>query len=183
MMIFKNSIKIVGCRDTNIVYEALIILFEDYLSKVYPLTDEQKKLYIKKDMKNEQFVLGIKIDRQLLNEIFLSVGYANYVYSSVYESECTSQVTTYFHQQEMNRCTMLFIGNDKKWFTTHVSFPAEFAKNKTTKNKQKHISLTFHCEGHVKISGKNSCSKEDAYNFAIYTILCNRRDIEERLEN
>lgn len=66
IMLFKDNMKIAGCRTEDEAVESVMILWEEYLSKLYPPNTEIK-FVMDLIMKNRRFDFGFIVNREELN--------------------------------------------------------------------------------------------------------------------
>lgn len=101
IMLFKDSLKIAGCKDENDAAEGMLILWQDFISKIPDAWSLKKMTDPLKDhsigggneprfifdivMRNVDFKLGFVIDREKLNILMNQQKYIDIIYMSQYE--------------------------------------------------------------------------------------------------
>jgi hypothetical protein len=186
IMIFKDSLKIVGCRSIDNAIEATMILW-DYIkadstqfSFNYP-TDTYGKFVFETVMKNYDFSLGFRIDREALNIVMNSNQFSDKVYMSQFESTGNTNVKIKLHTKkpEDYKYECLHIPVNSEAYFEYLSVnPYE---NPKKKKKEIYITLLVFASSQTILSGRYDDEMKRVYKFFVDAMDKCRDKIEEQL--
>lgn len=180
IMMFKDSLKIAGCKSTSQAIEAVELLW-DAVKKIkdsYTITDNSPPTFIFDTvMTNVDFKLGFNIDRKKLNNLVNDKKYKHLIQGSRFETTGNTNVNIklYSHQPDDFRYQCLTI--DKTPIVTSVP------ENKYAKKKQRKNTTTFLVFRSSKVieSGRFIENMRNGYDEFIKIISENRHLIEEKI--
>ncbi len=189
IMLFRDSLKIAGCKSEEDAAEALLILWQDYLHpmgcwkpKPGVFVDEPKFIF---DivMRNVDFQLGFYIDREALNRLMNDQAYADKIYMSQYETTGHTNVNIKMHSSRpktllYNRLVVPQDTNESPYYDTVVT---NDYRNTEKKAKNQYITFIVFSSSEVILSGRYFEKMRDMYNFFVNTVLQHREMVEERV--
>jgi len=187
IMLFKNSLKIAGCKDKKDAAEALMILWQDWIVKDTRLWHFRQgcnipRFQFETVMRNVDFELGFPIDRDRLNMMMNEKQYSDVVFMSHYESTGQTNVNIKMPSIkpdgfEYDWLTIPLDTSKKPYFkkTTQLTY-----KNPNKKNKgSNHITFIVFSSSKTILSGRYDQNMKDMYEFLCKLLNERRADIEE----
>lgn len=196
IMIFKNTMKIVGCKSKDDAMEAVLILWQDYISRIPNAWRMVKgannpRFVFETVMRNVGFKLGFAIERPALNNLMNQEEYSEHVFMSQYETSAHTNVNIKMFSNRPKdfkyECLVIPLDTKRKPFFTYV--PEILYKARDDKKKQKNQKIqgkyaTFivFSSSEVILSGRYDQNMKDAYNFFVSTAFENKDLIEEKLD-
>lgn len=183
VMIFKDSIKIAGCKSNNDVKDILQIFWNRYLKDTDFYTmkceNENVSFCIETVMTNVKFNVGYNIVRGELSKVINNPLYSDIVCISEYESTKNSSVEISMYQKKPENfmyilCRMKPDGNMVVEHVDHVEFKK---KNK----KEPMITFLVFSSGQCILSGKYVSEMERVYAFFADVVQKNRTVVEEKI--
>lgn len=184
VMMFKDSLKIVGCKDVEDASEAMLILWQDFISKIPNSwsSTNNKRAYFLFDivMKNVDFKLGFKINRSKLNTLMNEKVYSNVIFMSQYVSTGNTNVNikAYLEKPKNYKYDVLVIPLDSKYKPYYTTFDKNIYKKK---KKKKTVTFIVFASSEVILSGRYDSVMKDRYKFFVNAVFNNRKYIEETI--
>lgn len=183
IFIFKTSIKIAGCKNDQIGENVIKEVWERHISKLtdcYTIVDDEPPNFtFETVMTNVDFLLGFKIDREILNNIMNSEKYKNVVELSKFESTSSTSVIIYFH----TTVPIDYYYNKIVWHDENKTFKREKVKNisyRVKKNKKKHTTFLVFQSSKITVSARFFPRLKEDYEKFLKIINENKSSIEEK---
>lgn len=189
IMMFKDSLKIVGCKDTDDAGEAMMILWENYIRKsrvpLYTLKPNETdvRFLFKVVMRNVDFKLGFFVDRQTLNTLMNSTKYKEEILMSQYETtEHTNVNIKMFSKKPKGFLYDCLIYNINPKKPPHfVKYSNNPYKNPKKKKKPNYITFIVFSSSEIILSGRYDSMMKKRYEFFVNEMFKNRKIIEENI--
>jgi hypothetical protein len=205
IMIFKDCLKIAGCKSIEDATEAMMVLWSEYLNKKNKVVKGKDKdgnvivetmLWSLKDptdinvgarfifdicMQNLDFDLGFRIYRESLNSLMNSESYKDVVFMSQFESTSNTNVkiklfTSKPEDFEYDVLIMPFT-KDEPYYEYNVT--ENQYENKKKKVKPAYITLLVFASSQTILSGRWMKDMERVYKFFVDELNKRRKDVEE----
>lgn len=190
VMLFKDNLKVAGCKDENDPVEVAMILWEDF---IFP----QKDLWRLKEgeteptfifdgvMRNVGFKLGFPINRENFNILMNNPQYTEKIVMSEFEATNHTNVKIKMWSvapgNHMYDALIIPIDQDKKAYFTKV--PTIKYKTEKKKVKAKFCTFIVFSSSEVILSGRYDQNMKEMYTFFVDTVFKNRKFIEERIDS
>lgn len=189
IMMFKDNLKIAGCKNDDDAKEAVMILWENYISKV-PESFKHKELSIPKDvrftfetvMRNVDFKLGFMINRAALNDLMNEERYADRVKLSQYEATSNTNVNVKMHSIKPKNFLydcLVFPQKGKPRLIDVESI--DHKKVKKPKRGGESITFIVFSSSEIILSGRYDENMKDMYEFFVNTVFTRKKDVAEQL--
>jgi len=178
-MIFKNSFKIVGCKDVADAEEAVFRLYTDLLRKIPGACSLPKgktpEFVFDVVMRNIDFDLGFAVDCERLNRLMNEKEYEADIHMSQHETTTTSNVTIKFKNPSNAAyySTLVFPKKEAPYFKIMDNNPYKIKKKKDLEPKY----ITFIVFGSSKsiLTGRSGSNVEAVFNTFIDLIAKNKK--------
>ena len=192
IMIFKDSIKIVGCKSTDDAIEAVMLLWENYITHIpnswkyiespAPITPTLSPHFVfEQVMKNGKFNFDFSIDRINLTRLMNQKQYKQDVKMAVYENTNQTCVKTKMYVRKPKNFTYkcLAFPNNKKPRILSVNInPYEKEKS----NKEKLNTFIVFSSSQTILSGRHDLDMKRVYEFFTQEVIKNRKFVEETID-
>ena len=194
IMMFKDNLKIAGCKNIDDAVEAVMVLWQDYIFKI-PGAWEMKKgatdprFVFETVMRNVDFKLGFPIERPALNYLMNGQDYRDKIFMSQYESTGHTNVNIKMFSrkpEDFHYDCLIIPKNPKKepHFIKIKDIPYKSAKKKEKEQKEtKYITFIVFSSSEIILSGRYDRNMKEMYEFFVQTVFHNRKRIEEKLED
>lgn len=195
VMIFKDSIKVAGCKNEQDAKNMIMYLWKEQLSKiegVMKFSDECAQLTdascarpqftFETVMKNYGFNLGFGILREPLNILMNDPEYSDKVYMSEYESTGHTNVNIKMYSVKPKDFTYTCISapvSPSEDFTFEEVKTISGKKIKTEKDE--YVTFIVFSSSEVILSGKYTENMKELYDFFRNIITNNKEYLEEKL--
>lgn len=182
IMLFKDNMKIAGCKNVDDAIEAVLVLWQDYIlpnRELWELAPGHKtpKFQMEGVMRNVDFKIGFSIDRGNLNLLLNEPCYSDKIFMSQYES--TSQpnvnIKMFSSKPKDHVYECLVVPFDRNPYMTTV----KELTYKTKKKKDKPVTAIVFSSSEVILSGKYDSNMKDAYEFLVKLIIDNKKRVAE----
>jgi hypothetical protein len=187
-MLFKNSLKIAGCKNEEDAAEVLLVLWQDYITNIedswkLKTSEKHPKFIFDVVMRNVDFKLGFFIDRENLNYLMNSSKYKDNVFMSQYESTGQTNVNIKMFSNKPDNFTYdcLVIPIKNKYKPYFITVNENKYKNSKKKEKIKYITFIVFSSSEIILSGRYDEVMKKMYEFFVTTAFTNRKDIEETI--
>lgn len=186
VMIFKDSIKIAGCKFEEDAVKMIQFLWSEYLSKIagfatLKIADTKPSFTIETVMKNYGFNLGFGILREPLNILMNDPEYADKIYMSEYESTGHTNVNIKMFSKKPDDFKYTFIEFDNFFEPTNTIQYVDEISNKKKNKKVDYVTFIVFSSAEVILSGRYTENMRELYNFFRKIIHENRGMLEEIL--
>jgi hypothetical protein len=195
VMIFKENIKIAGCKNEQDAKNMIMYLWKEHLSKIEgvskfkvksksaPCKELAPKFTFETVMKNYGFKLGFGILREPLNILMNKEEYSDKVYMSEYESTGHTNVNIkmYSVKPENFTYTCITLKDGDEGGTFAVEETKEIHGKKVKAHKDEYVTFIVFSSSEVILSGKYTENMRDLYNFFREIITQNKNYLEEKL--
>ncbi len=186
IMMFKNNLKIAGCKDKDDAIEAIMILWQEYFIH-HPDTWKLKKGAISPRfqfdgvMRNVGFGFGFPLEKDELNDVLNDDKYSETVFMSHYESTSQPSVNVKLFSEKPADHTYecLVMPFDKKPYI--VAIPELTYRKKKKKDGTKFTTAIIFSSSQAILSGKYHANMKEAYEFLVDVIFRHRKLVEERI--
>lgn len=185
IMMFRDNIKFAGCKDPDDAVEAMIMLWQDYITKIPGAWSLKKgatkpKFIIDVVMRNVDFKLGFPIQRKNLNMLMNEECFSEHIFMSQYESTAHTNVNIKMYSVKpidfKYDCLVIPL-DDEPYFITVSDLI--YKKDKKKDLKQKYITFIVFSSSEIILSGKYNQNMKDMYEFFINIVFTHRKEIEE----
>jgi hypothetical protein len=195
IMLFKDNMKIAGCKDEDDAAEALLVLWQDYIfpmrlgdaqiPRIWSLKDNETtpEFAFEVVMRNVDFKLGFPIEKVNLNMLMNDAEYSTYVFMSQYESTGQTNVNIKMFCEKpkdfLHDVLIIPMHNYPPYFKKSLGTP----RYKPSKKKEKKPYITFivFSSSEIILSGRYDECMKRAYEFFIKTVFEHRDEIEEKI--
>jgi len=183
MMMFKDKIKIAGCKKMADAIDGILILWKKYIKKIGSGWKSKKtpEFVFRQVMRNVDFKLGFPIDRRKLKELMKSPEYKDKVYMAQCEntSHTSVNIKMYKHKPDGFRYKCLVIPKSNKHYFMYKRInPYKPDKKK----KKKYTTFIVFSSSETILSGRYCEDMKLMYEFFIKTVMANKSTIEEIIE-
>jgi hypothetical protein len=186
IMMFKDNLKIAGCKSLDDAVEAVLILWQDYIA-LYPdswkLKDGETapKFQFQSVMRNVDFKLGFPIERNALNFLMNDQKYSKYIFMSQYEPTSQTNVNIKMHSVKpegfMYDCLVIpSKGNPYFTQTPELTYKAP----KKAKGG-KYITFIVFSSSEVILSGRYDQNMKEMYEFFVKVVFQHKKHIQENI--
>lgn len=190
-MIFKDKIKIVGCKKIEDAVEVVRLLWEEYISPIpkswkyitspAPITKKQMPHFVfEQVMKNGKFNFDFPIDRISLTRLMNSEKYKSIVKMAVYENTKQTCVKTRMYVRKPEnfsyKCLIFPSKRNPKMLSININ-PYE----KDEVNEKYNTFIVFSSSQTI-LSGRHDSDMKRVYEFFMKEIIKNRDIVEETIE-
>lgn len=190
IMLFKNNMKIAGCKENSQAKEAIMVLWEEYISKIpnsytmkFPRSIKPSFVFYLV-MRNVDFKLGFFIDRRALNKLMNNPKYKNMVFMSQHQSTAQTNVNIKMYSGRPNnfRYECLEYDMKKKSPEPVLKLMKEnpYRPNKKDPANERITAIVF-SSSEIILTGRYEEKMKDAYEFFVRTTMENRDLLEEKL--
>jgi hypothetical protein len=184
LMIFFDSIKIVGCSSLQEVIQVFEIFFNQIIKKqknknwIYKPDAETEniKVVIEKVMRNHCFCFGLPINKNELHRVCNDPKYDSYISLSFNEQATKTTNLLHFICEPFFDVYGLNLSN-KKFDRHYEVLDNKVCYKKNKKNKKLKITFTIHESSKINMSGRSILSNKIAYERFIKIIQDNEQDI------
>lgn len=191
IMMFKDNFKIAGCKKGDDAVEAMMILWQDYISKISSKTGawtkkldfktEQPRFIFRLVMRNADFKLDFYIDREKLNELMNRSQYSDKIYMSQCETTGNTNVNIKMYTQEpvdyQHDCLVMPRG--KEAYFIKVDDNPYMTKKP---GKKEYATFLVFSSSKIILSGRYEDDMKDMYEFFVKEVMKHRDLIEEKIE-
>ncbi len=193
IMMFKDSIKIAGCKEVDDAVEAVIILWQDYLvnnTSLWKLKPGEKipQFQFETVMKNVDFKIGFPIEKNELNALMNDEKYADRIFMSQYEPTGQTNVNIKMYSRrpvDFKYDCLCMPLPDKKGVGKNPYFiktdELTFKNPKKKGKGSKYMTGIVFSSSEVILSGRYDASMEEMYKFLGTEIFKHRKQVEELL--
>lgn len=196
IMMFKDNLKIAGCKGDDDAKEAVLILWEDYISKIkdsfkYKRSEDAvggSKFVFETVMRNVDFKLGFMINREALNTLMNRLEFSDKVKMSQYEATANTNVNVKMHSHKpidfLYDC-MIFPtegkgkGKGKPRLIDVTTI--DYKKPKKPKRGGENTTFIVFSSSEIILSGRYDENMKEMYEFFVNTAFTRRGEIAERL--
>lgn len=190
IMMFKDNLKIAGCKGDDDAKEAVMILWEDYISKikdavVYKKGEDPKqgaKFVFETVMRNVDFKLGFMINREALNMLMNRREYSDKVKMSQYEATGNTNVNVKMHSSKPENFSydcMVFPPRGKARLVDVESI--SYKKPKKPKRGGENTTFIVFSSSEIILSGRYDENMKEMYEFFVNTVFARKSEIAERI--
>jgi len=193
IMMFKDNLKIAGCKNVDDAVEAIMVLWQDYIVDI-PNAWHLKpgatspRFVFEVVMRNVDFKLGFPIERPALNCLMNGDHFRDKIFMSQYESTGHTNVNIKMFSRKpvgfQYDCLVMPIGKEgKPHFIKLGDIPYKSAKKKEKEAKEeKYITFIVFSSSEIILSGRYDLNMKEMYEFFVRTVFKNRKIVEEKLE-
>lgn len=193
VMIFKENIKIAGCKNEQDAKNMVMYLWKEHLSKIDGVSKFrtiEKSLYLTPKftfetvMKNYGFNLGFGILREPLNILMNNEEYSDKVYMSEYESTGHTNVNIKMYSVKPDNFTYTCITYDNNGVgegTFTIEETKDIHGKKVKADKDEYVTFIVFSSSEVILSGKYTENMRELYDFFREIITNNKNYLEEKL--
>ncbi len=187
IMLFRDNLKVAGCKDKKDAVEALMILWQDCIvhrteSWKFRPSYSVPRFQFEPVMRNVDFELGFPINRTKVNILMNNPRYSDKVFMSHYESTGQTNVNIKMYSVkpdgfEYDWLTIPLDSSRRPYFkkTAELTY-----KNPKKKNKgSKYLTFILFSSSKTILSGRYDKNMEEMYNFMIKLLHDRREEIEE----
>lgn len=191
VMMFKDSIKVAGCKTNDDAVEAIMVLWnhyirptKGYIPKFLPSKNQipHPQFIFKLVMMNLDFKLDFPIDRNALNKLMNKKEYADRIHMSEYESTSHANVNIKMLKKKAEDfyfdCLVL-PDNEPPYF---IKCPSNEYKTIKKNANVKHTTFIVFSSSKIILSGKYKENMMNCYDFFIRETTANRDFIEEKIK-
>lgn len=197
IMLFKDNLKIAGCKNIEDAQEAILVLWQDFIAKMIPKGKavertawklkngaKQPRFVFETVMRNVDFQLGFPIERRKLNILMNDEMYRNQVFMSQYEPTGHTNVNIKMYSIKPPKfkydCLVIPLKGDA-FFIALDDIPYKNPKKKA--KEKKYITFIVFSSSEIILSGKYEANMKDMYNFFVKTVFTHKDVIRERLKS
>lgn len=191
IMMFKDNLKIAGCKNIDDAVEAVLILWQDYISK-YPEAWKLKKgatnprFVYETVMRNVDFKLGFPIERPALNTLMNEEKFREHIFMSQYESTGHTNVNIKMFSTKPENfkydCLVIPLDTSREpHFIKLATIPYKKTKKKDSK-ASKYVTFIVFSSSEIILSGRYDENMKEMYEFFVDVVFKNRKAIEEKLD-
>lgn len=187
VMLFKDNLKMAGCKEETDAAESILIFFQDHFNKIpnsYRLKDGEvcPKFVFEDVMRNVDFRLGFPINRKALNSLMNSPKYSDIVHMSLYETTGNTNVNIKINTKpSLMKYDCLVI--PKNYPPYYIKIKTNKYKTKKKKQKKSYDTLIAFSSSEVILTGKDPINMRRSYEFFIKLAFKHRKKIEEKINN
>jgi len=185
IMMFKDNLKIAGCKNKDDAVEAIIILWQDYIVKNPSLWRLKNgattpRFQFQVVMRNVDFKMGFPLERNETNFLMNDPKYRDKIFMSQYEPTGQTNVNIKMYSIKpddfMYDCLVIpFKGNP--YF---VAIPDLTYKNPKKKTKGgKYITFIVFSSSEVILSGRYDKNMKEMYEFFAKIMFSHKKQIQE----
>jgi len=192
IMMFKDNLKIAGCKNIDDAVEAILVFWQDYIVDIpgaWSLKPGAKepRFVFEVVMRNVDFKLGFPIERPALNYLMNEDNYRDKIFMSQYESTGHTNVNIkMFSKKPGNfQYDCLVIPKKKEpYFIKLDNVPYKSPKKKEKeRTEEKYITFIVFSSSEIILSGRYDLNMKEMYEFFVQTVFSHREVIEEKLEH
>jgi len=186
VMLFKDNLKIAGCKDEDDAPEVIMLLWEEYIKHIpngWKLKEgeEQPKFIFDGVMRNVDFKLGFNINREALNNLMNSDSYTENVFMSQFESTNHTNVNIKMYSKRPETHSYDRLVLPKKGNAYFESVKENIYKNPKKKEKDMYVTFIVFSSSEIILSGRFDEIMKRMYEFFIEEAFKNKDLIEEKL--
>lgn len=190
MMVFKDNIKIAGCKTIDDAMEAVLIFWQDYVTKIkdgHTLKPKERcpKFVFEVVMRNVDFKLGFPIERSPLNILMNSPEFSDKIFMSQYESTGHTNVNIKMYSRKPEDhtydCLVLPEGKDPRVISIKDNPYKSDKKKQNDDKKTKYTTFIVFSSSEIILSGRYNKNMEQMYNFFVDLAFKNKSLIEEKI--
>lgn len=178
IMIFKSSMKIVGCRREEQITEIVSFLWRNIFSKVIPKPHAPVRFLIETVMLNVGFKIPFLVDRLSINLFMNSEEMANRVFLSQFETTEHTNVNIKFRSTKPSDFEYPVIIVQPDDTIQHSSTNVNSFREGIERRKVSCITFIVFSSSQVIMSGRYKSDMEKCYNFFMEQLMKNRNKIE-----
>lgn len=193
IMMFKDNLKIAGCKTVDDAVEAVMVFWQDYILHI-PDSWQLKKgatdprFVFEVVMRNVDFKLGFPIERPALNYLMNGERYQDKIFMSQYESTGHTNVNIkMFSKKPVDfkyDCLVMPLDHCQPHFIKMDTIPYKSLKKREKEaTKQKYITFIVFSSSEIILSGRYDLNMKEMYEFFVKTVFEHRKSIEEKLDN
>jgi hypothetical protein len=187
IMLFKDNLKIAGCKENKDAEEAASLLFLDYIVKIHNgwkilpnFDDKEPRFIFRLVMRNVDFKLGFFINRKALNNLMNNKKYNDRIFMSQCETTGHTNVNIKMYAKKPENysydCLVMPI-DEPSYFITLTS---NIYKSKKAKNE--YTTFIVFSSSEIILSGKYEEEMKADYEFFVSEVFKNKSLIEEKIE-
>jgi len=190
VMIFNNCLKLAGCRDEKSGYEAVMLLWEEYIrpnKSWWKIRDgpwkNDGKVYFLSEMvmRNVDFQLGFSLNRASLNSLMNEKKYKDIVALSQYESTVHTNVNIQLFSETPKNFKYTTLVYDPKKTKPYFILEEKNRYGKRKGTKKKFTTFIVFSTSEVILTGRYIENMRKAYEFFIKTVMSHRKSLEEKI--
>jgi hypothetical protein len=192
IMMFKDNLKIAGCKDKEDAIESCLILWQDYIKSIPGAWKLKKgaqnpRFIIDTVMRNVDFKLGFPIERPSLNDLMNSEKFRDRIFMSQYESSSHTNVNIKMFSKKPKNfkydCLVIPLDESKSpYFISLDNIPLTYKKLKKKDSKEKYVTFIVFSSSETILSGRYDQNMKEMYEFFVDIAFKNRKHIEEKLD-
>lgn len=187
IMVFRDNIKVAGCKNENDAKNMIQLLWRDYLVNIPGVATlkpgfDTVQFTFETVMKNLGFNLGFGISRVALNILMNDPKYSDKVHMSEYESTGHTNVNIKMFSNKPSDFKYEIVSYDSFTDTMpKISYTENvlFKKKKTAPTK--YVTFIVFSSSEVILSGRYTENMKEMYDFFIKTVFDHRDQLEEKL--
>ncbi len=190
IMMFKDNLKIAGCKNMDDAVEAILILWQDHIRHIpgaWALKKGAKdpRFVYETVMRNVDFKLGFPIERPALNSLMNSDLFSDRVFMSQYESTGHTNVNIKMFSTKPENFTYdcLVVPLDDAKGPYFIKLPnIPYKKPKKDENSvRKYITFIVFSSSEIILSGRYDSNMKEMYEYFVDIVFRHRKVIEEKL--
>lgn len=195
IMMFKDNLKIAGCKSLDDAKEAVLCLWQEFISVTpnsfsFMPTYDHPSFTFDIVMRNVDFPIGFPIERKILNEIMNDPKYSEHIFMSQYENTGITNVNIkmYSLPKDIPPFDRMVIpklkGSKSKRYGDPYLDTTTIQRYGGAKDKNKKAYITFivFSSSETILSGKYEECMRDSYNFFMEIIAKNRVELSEKIK-
>lgn len=194
IMMFKDNLKIAGCKNVDDAVEVIMVLWQDYIVGMpgaWRLKNgaTSPRFVFEVVMRNVDFKLGFPIERPALNYLMNGETYRDKIFMSQYESTGHTNVNIKMFSRKPENfqydCLVMPLdAKERPHFIKLNEIPYKSPKKKDEDaRKAKYITFIVFSSSEIILSGRYDLNMKEMYEFFVQTVFKNRKIIEEKLEH
>lgn len=198
IMMFKDNFKLVGNKSIENAYEAIMILWENYITATPDgwafrsvKSENADTATLATDshflfdlvMRNVDFNLGFSIDKKKLNMLMNLPEYKNQVHLSQCETTSATHVNIKMYTKQPDNFTYDMLVYDKG--ENHGAYFSKVSEKLYAKKKKPvpaYITFIVFSSAEIILTGRYFANMKERYEFFVKTAQKNRSDIEEIID-
>jgi hypothetical protein len=185
-MLFKDNLKFAGCKDMDDAVEALLILWQDYISKIpgaWSLKPGHTtpKFAFETVMRNVDFKLGFPIERYSLNVLMNKPEYADRIAMSQYESTGHTNVNIKMFSKKPDNFEYDLLEIPLDHTIAPFIYKTSKLEFKKVKPPKKYVTFIVFSSSETILSGRYHENMKDMYEFFLQVVFDHRDEISEKI--
>lgn len=190
IMMFKDNLKIAGCKNNDDAKEAVMILWEDYISKIeggfkFKRSEDSSsgaKFIFETVMRNVDFKLGFMVNREALNKLMNRREFSDKVKMSQYEATSNTNVNVKMHSYKpidfVYECMIYPVqGKPRLIDVTTI----DYKKPKKPKRGGESTTFIIFSSSEIILTGRYDENMKEMYEFFVNTAFTRKKEIAEHI--